>query len=228
MSHNTIKNLPISQNPYDKCVKSGVGSLTDSELLAIIINSGTANSSAIDIAQCILSCKHGNLLNLYEFSMEELMEFKGIGRYKAIRLLAIAELSMRISKTNMGNYLIMNNPKTVAAYYMEQLRHLHEEQLFALYMDSQCKLIKEELIAKGNRKSALFSKGLIFEKALLCKASMIILLHNHPSGNCIPSNDDIKVTQEIIQGAKLLDLDLIDHIIIGDNKYYSFKENDLI
>lgn len=228
MSHNTIKNLPISEKPYEKCASLGVASLSDAELLAIIIHTGTRDLSAIEIARNVLSVKHGNLLNLFEFSLEEFMDFKGIGKYKAIRLMAIAELSLRISKTNMGNPFIMDDPKKVSSYYMEQLRHLKEEHFYAVFLDIQCRFLKDELIAKGNENFAFYSKNRLFEKALLCKARRIILLHNHPSGNCRPSKEDCDTTSSLIQAAQLLELELVDHIIIGDNKYYSFKENDLI
>ena len=170
-NNKTIKNLPASERPYEKFLSLGASGLSDADLLAIIIKTGTRDKTVIDIAQDILSGRHGNLLNLYEMSYEELLSIPGIGQIKAIQLKAIAELSLRIAKTKKVQSIRMNNPQTIADYYMEQMR---------------------------------------------------------PSGDCTPSRNDIAVTDRLIEGSGIFSIELCDHIIIGDNEYYSFYENKLI
>ena len=156
------------------------------------------------------------------------MQFSGIGQIKAIQLKAVAELSRRIAKTNSGYQLKMDNPSSIANYYMEQLRHLKQEQLMCAFFDSKNNFLGDVVISKGAVNYAYVSPRDIFRYAFDYEAVMLILLHNHPSGDATPSEDDIRITRRIEKGAQLLELHLVDHIIIGDNKYYSFKENVLI
>lgn len=226
--HYTMKNLPESERPYEKYLLHGEESLSDAELLAIILKSGTRNSNSLDIARKILQGNHNNLLNLYDLSYRDLMQFSGVGQVKAIQLKAVAELSKRIAKTNRGYQLKMDKPCTIADYYMEQLRHQKEEQLVCAFFDSKCNFLGDTVISKGSVNYAYVSPRDIFRYAFDYEAVMIILLHNHPSGDPTPSEDDIRITKRIEKGAQILELQLVDHIIIGDNRYYSFKENDFI
>lgn len=226
--HFTMKNLPESERPYEKFLLHGEESLSDAELLAIILKTGTQKSNSLDIAREILRGNHNNLLNLYDLSYRDLMQFSGIGQIKAIQLKAVAELSRRIAKTNSGYQLKMDNPSSIADYYMEQLRHLKQEQLMCAFFDSKNNFLGDVVISKGAVNYAYVSPRDIFRYAFDYEAVMLILLHNHPSGDATPSEDDIRITRRIEKGAQLLELHLVDHIIIGDNKYYSFKENVLI
>ena len=226
--HFTMKNLPESERPYEKYLRHGEGSLSDAELLAIILKSGTKDANSLDIAREILKGNHNNLLNLYDLSYRDLMQFSGIGQVKAIQLKAVAELSKRISKTNSGYSLRMDNPRSIADYYMEQMRHLKQEQLICAFFDGKNNFLGDAVISKGAVNYAYVSPREIFRYAFDYEAVMFILLHNHPSGDPQPSEDDVHITRRIEKGAQILQLDLVDHIIIGDNKYYSFKENELI
>lgn len=223
--HFTMKNLPESERPYEKFLSQGVDSLSDAELLAIILKTGTKKESSLDIARKLLQGNHNNLLNLYDLSYHELMNFSGIGRVKAIQLKAVAELSKRIAKTNSGYTLKMDTPASIAAYYMEHLRHSKEELLICSFFDSKCKFLGDVNISKGSVNYAYVSPRDIFRYAFDFKAVFFVMLHNHPSGDPFPSEDDLQITYRIGKGANLLELQLADHIIIGDNTYFSFKEN---
>ena len=182
----------------------------------------------IDIAQDILSGRHGNLLNLYEMSYEELLSIPGIGQIKAIQLKAIAELSLRIAKTKKVQSIRMNNPQTIADYYMEQRRHLTNEVVICAYFDVKSRFLGDKFISKGSLSSSVVDIGSIIRTALDKNASKLVLLHNHPSGDPSPSNEDCLFTKKLEEVSKLMDIHLVDHIIIGDHCYYSFSENGLL
>lgn len=227
-NNKTIKNLPASERPYEKFLSLGASGLSDADLLAIIIKTGTKDKSAVDIAQEMLSGRHGNLLNLYEMSYDELIQVSGIGQIKAIQLKAVAELSMRISKAKRARSIRMNTPVTIADYYMEQMRHLQQEVVICAYFDVKSRFLGDKFISKGSLSSSVVDISSVMRTALEKNASKIVLLHNHPSGDCTPSKDDIAVTDRLAEGSRIFSIELCDHIIIGDNEYYSFYENKII
>ena len=227
-NHMIMKNLPESERPYEKFQKMGVESLTDAELVAVIIKTGTCSKTAMDIARELLLGKQNNLLNLFDYSYEELKQFDGIGKVKAIQLKAIAELSKRIACTRSGYEVQMKDRGSIADYYMEQMRHRKEEVLIGAFFDSKCKFLGDTEISVGSVNYTYVSPRDIFRKALEKNAVFLILLHNHPSGDPAPSCDDRKVTKRILSCGDMLGVDLADHIIIGDNCYYSFKEEHII
>lgn len=227
-NNKTIKNLPASERPYEKFLSLGASGLSDADLLAIIIKTGTRDKSAVDIAQEMLSGRHGNLLNLYEMSYDELIQVSGIGQIKAIQLKAVAELSMRISKAKRARSIRMNTPVTIADYYMEQMRHLQQEVVICAYFDVKSRFLGDKFISKGSLSSSVVDISSVMRTALEKNASKIVLLHNHPSGDCTPSKDDIAVTDRLAEGSRIFSIELCDHIIIGDNEYYSFYENKII
>lgn len=227
-TNKTIKELPASERPYEKFLSLGASGLSDADLLAIIIKTGTKDKSAVDIAQEILSGRHGNLLNLYEMSYDELIQVSGIGQIKAIQLKAVAELSMRISKAKRARSIRMNTPVTIADYYMEQMRHLQQEVVICAYFDVKSRFLGDKFISKGSLSSSVVDISSVMRTALEKNASKIVLLHNHPSGDCTPSKDDIAVTDRLVEGSRIFSIELCDHIIIGDNEYYSFYENKII
>ena len=226
--HIILKNLPESERPYEKLLKSGAENLSDAELLAIILKTGTHNKTSLDVARNVLCRRHNNLLNLYDCSYQELIQIPGIGKVKAIQLKAVAELSKRIARTQSGYQLQMNHPSSIADYYMEQMRHMKNEILMCAFFDSKCKYLGDSVISVGSVNYAYVSPGEIFRKAFEFGAVLFIILHNHPSGDPYPSEDDIRITQRIQKGAQLVELNMVDHIIIGDNTYYSFKEEKQI
>lgn len=226
--HVTAKELPASERPYEKCLLAGPQALSDAELLAVILKSGSSKMNVVQLAQHILQSGENNLLNLYQMSLEEFMHFPGIGEVKAIQLKCIGEISRRIAQTDRRERVSLTNAQSVAAYYMERLRHESTEQLLVSMFDSKCHLISDSIVATGSVRAVLSSPREIFLHVFEKKAVSFILLHNHPSGNPSPSKEDILMTQRIQCGSELLDVDFSDHIIIGDNKYYSFRENKQI
>ena len=215
--------------PYEKFEIYGAESLTDAELLAIIIRTGTANMNSLELGKHILNLSsntgqsHG-LLTLLHLSIEELMSIKGIGKVKAIRLKCIAEFSKRIAMESFKNGVRFDSPKTIANYYMEQLRHKEVEEVMLVMCDGKNQFLKDCILSTGTVNMSLLSPREIFLTALKTNAVNILLVHNHPSGDPTPSKDDITITNRIYDASKIMNIPLVDHIIIGDNTYVSFKE----
>jgi len=216
--------------PYDKYLRLGPEALTDVELLSIIIRNGTKTQDAISLASKILSmCDEDNrILGLQRLSYEELISINGIGKVKAMCLGCIVELSKRISMQGRKKELCLNKPETISAYYMEKFRHLERENVFVLLVDTKCNLIKEITLTIGTVNSSILSARDLFICALKNKASGVIILHNHPSGDPSPSKCDIQITSKIKKAGELIDIPLLDHIIIGDRDFYSFKNTGYI
>lgn len=225
------KHYTSEEMPYEKFLAKGPDSLTEAELLAIIIRTGTRESSSVELGREILnlpSVREAGLNGLHHVTVRELMDIKGIGEVKAVKIKCLAELSMRMAMSVAKKELTFLNPKSVAGYYMEKLRHEKKERVISLFLDSKGSLISEELLSIGTVNTSLLSPREVFVPALKAEAVNIMLLHNHPSGNPVPSGQDIHITEEIKEIGRMIDIPLIDHIIIGDNKYMSFKEAGLL
>jgi DNA repair protein RadC len=206
----------------------GMQSLSDNELLSIFIRSGTKGSSALDISDKILKYRAGNLRNLVDLSFDEFLEFPGIGEIKAIQLKAIAEITERLSRNRRNSKIILSDPRSIAEYFMETMRSLDRENLIAVFFDMKSGLIGYRTIAIGTRNVAPVCPDVIFREAVSAKAAYLVLLHNHPSGDPTPSNEDRNVTKRIKECGNLMNIPLSDHIIIGDNNFYSFfREKEL-
>ena len=207
--------------PYEKCMEFGAGSLTDTELVAAIIKTGTAGNLAEDILN---SAGSKGLPGIIDMSVQELMDIKGIGMAKAAQLKCICELSRRIAKRQAAMRLKFSSPDTIAGYYMEDMRYLTKERLILIMLDSRLGLISDIVLSIGTVNSSLVSPSEVFYEACRNKAVSIVLVHNHPSGDSNPSRQDIEVTDKISKAGEILGIHLIDHIIIGDNNYTSLKE----
>lgn len=226
--HLTVKELPESEKPYEKCLHYGAEYLSDAELLAVIIRTGTTGKKSIELAQEILNQKEKSFLNLYHMSLKEFTEIPGIGTVKAVQLKCLAEITKRLTRTIRIRAVSLNSASSVAAYYMEELRHEDKEKLMVCMFDSKCVLLGDKLLSVGTVNASLISPREVFKQALLSQAVYIILLHNHPSGNPFPSTQDKLVTRKIQECGEMLGIHLSDHIIIGDNQYFSFKEKNLL
>lgn len=219
-SFTPIKNMPESERPYEKCQKYGVKSLSDAELLAVIIKSGTKNKRSIDLAMQILNIDgEDGLAGVCRLTFEDLTKIKGIGTVKALQILCTIELSRRIAKASLGERYVFDSAEAIAAYYMEDLRHLKQEHLILLMLDTKNQLIADSMITKGTVNAAMISPREIFIEAMKHEAVNIILVHNHPSGHPGPSQADIEITKNIASVGKLLGIHLLDHIIIGNRCY---------
>lgn len=226
--HLTVKELPDSEKPYEKCMQYGPEYLSDAELLAVIFRTGTKGKTSIELAQQILADGNRNLLNLYSYDYKLLTQFPGIGKTKAVQLKCIAEISKRIAKSVRIQGLVFDKPASIAGYYMERLRHEEKEQVIVCMFDSKCRFLGDSVLTIGTANASLISPRDIFIQALRAQAISIILLHNHPSGNPRPSREDELITERIAECGRLLQIQFADHIIIGDNIYYSFREKGLL
>jgi DNA repair protein RadC len=218
-----------AEKPYDRFLKAGPEALTDTELLAIIIRTGHRGADAMALAREILE-RAGDygIAGLYHMTLDELMQIKGIGEVKAVKIKCITELSNRIARAKKGEKIIFHTPAQAAEYYMEQMRHLEKEQCRCAFLDGAMGLIKDKLMSIGTVNASIFSGREIFMEALAAKAVNLMIFHNHPSGSITPSQADIQMTQKLAEASRLMDIPLVDHIIIGDNRYYSFREHNMI
>lgn len=231
MNHitNTMKELSESERPYEKCERFGAESLSDKELLASLLRTGSPGENAVELAGRILyHAGADGILGLHHFSIEQLKKIKGIGRVKAIQISCISELAKRLAKASACENLSFTCPSSIAKYYMEDLRHERQEILKLLMLNSKSALIGESNISKGTVNASLITPRELFIEALQKNAVSIILLHNHPSGDPSPSQEDILVTERIRQAGELIGIRLLDHIIIGNNCYISFSEQELL
>ena len=225
------ENTGLTLKPYEKFLTYGPKALTESELLAIILRTGTNHTSALELAEEVLSHARPpreGLLGLYDISLEELMSIRGIGEVKAVKLKCLTELSMRISKASAAQGMVVEDSNSVADYFMEQLRHEETEQVILVSLDLKGRILNESVISKGSVRMSLISPREIFLEALACKAVSIILVHNHPSGDPFPSCQDAELTAAVQKAGEMMEIHLLDHIIIGDNCYISFKEEGLL
>ena len=227
-----MKELPESERPYEKLEQYGEKVLTNAELLAIIIKTGTKEETAVGLAHQILKLnnkKEDNLSFLRELTVEEFMKIKGIGKVKAIQLKAVCELATRMNViTNYKDKQILK-PKDIAEILIEKMRFEKQEILKVAMLNNNNKLLKIKDIARGGSNFVKATVKSVLNEAVKIEASKIILIHNHPGGDPTPSKQDIEFTQNIEQAAKILEIQLLDHIVIGNTNYVSiFSEREKI
>lgn len=225
--------INVLQNglPYEKFLALGPKALTEEELIAIILRTGTKNTPALKLAEEILSkasSKEEGLNGLHHLSVQELMEIPGIGEVKAVKIKCMAEMAIRMARHKAAAKLKFDAPETVADYYMEEMRHQEKEKILLLLLDNRLQLIEEYMISLGTVNASLLSTRDVFVKALTCRASSFMLLDNHPSGDPAPSRNDIQITQKMKEAGELMDMPLIDHIILGNGTFISLKKEELI
>ena len=224
-----MKDIPNAERPYEKCLKQGAEALSDAELLAVLLLTGTKGENVLALAKRLLYQDGGaGLLGIHQFSFQSLMKLKGIGKVKAVQILCLSELAKRLSKASVEPRLRFSSSQSVAEYYMEDLRHRNQEVMKLLLLNSKAELIDETNISKGTVNASLVTPRELFVEALKKEAVSMILLHNHPSGDPTPSRDDILTTKRISECGLLIGIELLDHIIIGNNCYVSFQEENLL
>ncbi len=226
---NTIKEIPEMERPYEKCERRGAHTLSDEELLAVLLRTGTRGENALDLAKRILYyAGEPGILGIHQFSAQRLMRIKGIGKVKAIQISCISELAKRLSKATYQEALCFADPGTIARYYMEDLRHEKQELMKLLMLNTKAKLVGETDISKGTVNASLITPRELFIEALQKNAVSIVILHNHPSGDPTPSREDMLMTKRILDAGTLIGIELLDHIIIGNNCYVSFREEGML
>lgn len=220
-----MKELPISERPYEKLELYGADKLTNSELLAIIIKTGTKDETAVSLAQRILklndTVQTENLSFLQNISISEYMSIKGIGKVKAIQLIALGEIAKRINKPINKQNIKIKSSKDVANLLMNELRNEKREKVKIILLNSKNIVMKIKDISYGGTNFAMIETREILEEVIKNQAPKMILIHNHPSGDVTPSKADFSMTDRIYDAAKLVGVELLDHIIIGDNKFES-------
>lgn len=228
--HFTMRELPEGERPYEKCFSHGPQFLSDAELIAAIIHTGTKGVKAVDVSREILekSKTVPSILGILNMSNEDLMKINGVGMVKAAQLKCIAELSKRIAKAKAIHQIQLTSPSSIAEYYMEDLRHVEQEQVVLVMFDTKNKLLGEKTIYIGTVNASLVSPRELFIEALKNQAVYVVLLHNHPSGDPTPSKEDVLLTKRVQKAGNLIGIQLIDHIIIGNLCYTSLKEKNLM
>ena len=228
MKQEKMKTLPQSEQPYRLCWEKGAESLTDAQLLSVLIQNGTRGQSALALAQEIVGLNEGGLCNLATMTRTQLMQIKGVGQVKAMQLECMVELSKRLCLATRKTHQPIRDAGTVAEMFMQRTRFLDKEHLYCLFLDGKASYLGETLLSVGSVNAALVSPREIFIEALERNSVYIILLHNHPSGDPNPSRADVEVTALVKNSGKMIGIELLDHIIIGDNKYVSMKEKNLL
>lgn len=225
-----LKEKPSDDRPYERCLRLGPGVLSNAELLAVILRTGRQGADAVALAREILQLgeNEGGLLGLCHLSVPELMSVNGIGEVKALQLQCLGELSKRMASEKAVKRLSFNSPETIADYYMEKLRHREQECLVLLMLDTRNRFLADRVMTIGTVNASLASPREIFMEALRQHAVSIILIHNHPSGDPTPSREDKDMTQRMQKAGKMLEIQLIDHLIIGDQNYFSFCEKGML
>ncbi|HEY8362708.1 MAG TPA: DNA repair protein RadC [Tissierellaceae bacterium] len=224
----TIKELPVTERPRERLFSHGAAALSNEELLAIIIRTGNKEDTALDLARRLLSRDERGLVALRDITLQELIETKGIGKCKAAQIMAAIEIGKRISYYDALSKVKISNPSTIANLFMDEMRYLQKEHFRILLLDTKNQIIATEEISIGTLNASIVHPRDVFRAAIKRNANSIILLHNHPSGDPTPSNEDINITRRLLEAGNLMGIKVLDHIIIGDNKYVSFKEANLI
>lgn len=227
------KPLPIKawaedDRPREKLLLKGKAALSDAELLAILIGSGTKNESAVDLAKRILTDVNNNLNKLGKLSVTELTKFKGIGLAKAVSIVTALELGRRRRLEEALQQTQITNSKAVFDVMQPLIGELHAEEFWIIYLNNSNKIIYKEQLSKGGLTATLVDVRLVFKKALDLFATAVILCHNHPSGKLQPSEADKSITAKLIKAGETLDIKVLDHIIITENAYFSFADESLI
>jgi DNA repair protein RadC len=225
-----IKDMPESMRPREKLMLRGESTLSEAELLAIVLGGGTRNINAVDLATLLLS-EYKNLRQLKEASLEELMEVKGIGPAKAVSIKAALELGRRAAIDAPTKMHIKSPEDAINAATganMEEMRYFDREHFRVMYLDRKGGLLVMEDVSVGGLHSSIVHPREVFKTAVKKSAASMILIHNHPSGDPTPSREDIDITNRLIEAGKLMGIEVLDHVIIGDNTYCSLKARGLI
>lgn len=225
----TMKEIPKGMQPYEKCKQFGPELLTDNELLAAVLRTGSRGENTLSMVKNLMeSSGKAGLAGVFRMPPGELKKLRGIGPVKAVQLQCIGELSRRIAKEVTEPSLQMDSPETIAEHYMEQMRHLRQEQMLLLTLDTRLQIIQETIISKGTVNASMITPREVFLEALRQEAVSVVLLHNHPSGDPTPSEEDLLLTKRFSLVGDLLNVPLTDHIIIGDKEYFSLKEQGVL
>ena len=223
-----IKSWAEEDRPREKMMLSGRSALSDAELLAILIGSGNREETAVDLSRRILTFYQNNLNELARAGLNDLLKFKGIGESKAVHILAAMELGRRRNFSAESKKEKISCSRDLFEYIRARFADLQHEEFRVIYLNRGNLVVKEELISKGGISGTVVDARLVFRSALDCLASSVVLCHNHPSGNLRPSDADISLTKKLREGGKMLEVQVLDHLILAGNSYFSFADEGLM
>lgn len=220
--------LPSEDRPREKLLSQGPDSLTNSELIAILLRVGSTKDTAVGLARKILNHDGRGLKNLLGTGPEFLCAFHGVSDAKAAQLLAAVELGKRVARLEPENKYKISSPGDVSCYLMEDMRYLKKEHFKTVLMDTKNQIIDVVTVSIGNLNSSIVHPREVFAEAIKKSSASMILVHNHPSGDTKPSREDINITERLVEAGDIMGIKVLDHIIIGDGSYLSFKEENII
>lgn len=226
--HLTIKSLAEDDRPREKLITKGRQALSDAELLAILLASGSRDETAVQLAQRILKENKNSINELAKLQLNDLKKFKGVGEAKAVTIAAALEIGRRRTDEAIEEKIKISSSKSAYGVLKSKLTDLPHEEFWVIFMSRSNSVIKTECISRGGISGTVVDIRLILKPAIECLASAVILAHNHPSGNLKPSHEDINLTKKVKEAAKLMDISLQDHLIIGDQAYLSFADEGIL
>ncbi|MEW6523778.1 MAG: DNA repair protein RadC [Bacillota bacterium] len=216
----TLKDLPASERPRERLAMLGTRALTDTELVAILLGSGTRSKTALEVARCLLQGE--GIRVLAQASVDELAREPGIGLAKACVLKAAAEIGRRLASSSMDR-AVVRSPGDVGDLLMEDMRYLDREHFRIVMLNTKNQVLGVESVAVGSLNAAIVHPREIFKSAITRSAAAVVLVHNHPSGDPTPSQEDIQITRRLVEAGRLLGIEVLDHVVIGDNRYLSLR-----
>lgn len=223
-----IKGLPNEERPREKMIYQGKESLSNAELLAVLLRTGTREKSALELASDILSMNENGILHLEDCSMEELASIKGVGSAKACQVMAAIELGKRVAAYPRRRKTEIGRPEDIANLVMEKMRYYKKEHFCVLLLNTRGQVIEENEVSVGDLNGAMVHPREVFLQAVRRSAAAVALIHNHPSGDPSPSPEDVGITARLMESAEILGIKIVDHIIIGDGIYTSMKTEGLM
>jgi DNA repair protein RadC len=223
IQHLRFREVPPAERPRERMLSSGADALSNAELLAILLRTGTMEESVVRLAEKLLS-EAGGLRGLVNMSAERLMRIRGIGAAKAMQVQAGIELGRRLARSTAGDKVTIRSPQDAAELLLDEMRFLHKEHFVCIFLNTKNHLIAKETMSIGTLNASIVHPREVYRAAIERGAASIICLHNHPSGDPTPSREDIDLTVRLDEAGKLLGIDLLDHIVIGDSRWISFKE----
>ncbi|MWC28746.1 RadC family protein [Paenibacillus sp. MMS18-CY102] len=222
-----MRDVPHEERPRERMMAHGAEALSHSELLAILLRTGTSRESVVELASRLLH-ECGGLRNLVDFSLEQLMELHGVGPAKALQLKAGIELGRRIAASRFGDRPVIKRPQDAAELIMDELRYQSKEHFMCLFLNTKNQVVAKELLSVGTLNASLVHPREVFREAIKRSSASIICAHNHPSGDPTPSPEDITLTKRLSEVGDLIGIEVLDHLIIGDGKFVSLKEHGLL
>ncbi|MCY9663768.1 DNA repair protein RadC [Paenibacillus alginolyticus] len=218
-----LREVPQEERPRERMLQYGAGALSHAELLAILLRTGTVSESALRLAGRILS-ESGGLRSLVDMSKDQLTQIKGIGDAKALQIQAGIELGRRLAKSTFAERVTIRSPKDIADLVSEDLRYLQKEHFVCLFLNTKNHLLAQETLSMGSLNASIVHPREVFRAAIKRSSASIICVHNHPSGDPTPSPEDIQLTHRLVEAGTIIGIEVLDHVIIGDQRFISLKE----